>query len=63
MSDQNRTITVIPNGPLIVMGDSEITLPSGEKVTKETRVSLCRCGLSANKPYCDGGHKGKFQVD
>lgn len=49
---------VIENGPLIVTGQIEITHIDGSTEVKETRASFCRCGLSANKPYCDGGHKG-----
>jgi CDGSH-type Zn-finger protein len=31
-------------------------IPAGKEV-----VALCRCGLSKNKPFCDGAHKGVFQ--
>nr|WP_246351486.1 CDGSH iron-sulfur domain-containing protein [Deinobacterium chartae] len=43
-----------PDGPLLVRGDLRICGPDGER--SETRVALCRCGASANKPFCDGSH-------
>jgi CDGSH-type Zn-finger protein/uncharacterized Fe-S cluster protein YjdI len=49
-----NTAEVIPNGPLYLRGDLEI-VDSGT-IVRETRVSLCRCGASANKPFCDGAH-------
>lgn len=49
------------NGSYRVTGDVELIDAEGNKfVTKQT-FSLCRCGLSNNKPFCDGSHKGKFQ--
>ena len=45
-------ITVNDNGPLRIEGDGiNLCDPSGRTV-----VSLCRCGHSANKPFCDGQH-------
>ena len=53
-------ITVLDNGPFRVEGaqNIEIVWPDGSCVetTKDT-VFLCRCGASANKPFCDGKHK------
>jgi hypothetical protein len=46
-----------PNGPLFLRGDVKITDASGEVARGATRVALCRCGGSANKPYCDGTHR------
>lgn len=57
-------ITVNDNGSLKILadaeGDFEIYDPSGQKfdLGGRTAVSLCRCGASANKPFCDGAHKG-----
>mgnify|MGYP001599033486 FL=1 len=55
-------ITVNNNGSLRLEGvDSELTLcdatgkPFG--LGGRTVVSLCRCGHSENKPFCDGSHK------
>lgn len=44
------------NGPLRVSGNLEIISGTGRTVMKTTSVALCRCGHSANKPYCDGTH-------
>jgi CDGSH-type Zn-finger protein/uncharacterized Fe-S cluster protein YjdI len=48
-----NTITVRENGPLAVHAQIEI---GGEAAG--ARATLCRCGASANKPYCDGSHVG-----
>ena len=51
-------IKVIPNGPYRVNGPVKITDPQGNEIAIEEgrAVSLCRCGGSSNKPYCDGTH-------
>mgnify|MGYP001025035337 FL=1 len=54
-------IKVNDNGSLRITGDAELLDGEGKPfVTKQT-FSLCRCGLSNNKPFCDGSHKGRFQ--
>ena len=52
-------ITVKSNGPLRVEGDFEIVDEQGKAygLAGRTVISLCRCGHSANKPFCDGTHK------
>lgn len=58
------TITVNDNGSLKIEGaDFEIRDKSGALYGLQGRtiVSLCRCGKSANKPFCDGSHKGHFE--
>ena len=56
-------ITVGNNGSLRVEGDFEIVDPNGNNygLGGRTLVSFCRCGLSKNKPFCDGSHKGHFE--
>ena len=51
-------ITCRPNGPLAVEGDVEIYDPTGAKIdtSARPRISLCRCGGSVSKPFCDGTH-------
>jgi hypothetical protein len=50
-------IEIIENGPYIVKGKNTIVNTDGSVVENENDVYLCRCGKSANKPYCDGTHK------
>jgi CDGSH-type Zn-finger protein len=55
------TITVRKNGPLRVddpNGVIELVDADGNKydLTGKTALSLCRCGASANRPFCDGAH-------
>jgi CDGSH-type Zn-finger protein/uncharacterized Fe-S cluster protein YjdI len=45
-----------PNGPLAVSGNLEIISGTGRVVARVTGARLCRCGGSANKPFCDGTH-------
>jgi len=44
------------NGPLKVRGNLEILSGTGRAVARVTSAYLCRCGGSANKPFCDGTH-------
>lgn len=63
------TITVRPNGSLRVddpNGVIEMVDANGNKydLTGKAAFSLCRCGASANKPFCDGAHnKIAFQAN
>ncbi len=57
-------ITVNNNGSLRIEGeDFEIVDKDGNVygLGGRTLVSICRCGLSKNKPFCDGSHKGHFE--
>ena len=46
----------LPNGPLLFEGPVEICSGTGRTITREQTTALCRCGGSANKPFCDGTH-------
>lgn len=50
-------VKVTQGGPLLVTGSLTIELANGETVEKTGVSALCRCGASANKPYCDGSHQ------
>lgn len=52
------TVTVYPDGPLVVRGDFAVQGVDGTEIdTGGAAVALCRCGRSAVKPLCDGSHK------
>ena len=54
--------TLTANGPAYLHGD--ITVVSSDGVARtETRMALCRCGASQNKPYCDGSHTAAAFLD
>ena len=55
---RNGPLTVEPqtDGPLQVRGNLEITSGTGRVVARLQQARLCRCGGSANKPFCDGTH-------
>jgi CDGSH-type Zn-finger protein len=44
------------HGPLWVRGKIPIVSADGKQYTVRNRVTLCRCGKSGNKPFCDGSH-------
>ncbi|WP_281856056.1 CDGSH iron-sulfur domain-containing protein [Litoreibacter halocynthiae] len=47
----------IPDGPLKIEGNIELTTGTGRQIATLPKAFLCRCGASKNKPYCDGSHK------
>ena len=51
------TITPTPNGPLVLAGNIELVSGTGRTINRTVKAALCRCGGSANKPYCDGTHR------
>ncbi|MYH48095.1 MAG: hypothetical protein F4151_00830 [Gammaproteobacteria bacterium] len=53
---ERNTAIVERNGPVYLRGDLEIVTGQGEVLLKDTRIALCRCGASENKPFCDGSH-------
>lgn len=52
-------ITIKNNGSIRVEGEFELFDGAGNKFDLQDKpaISLCRCGESANKPFCDGAHK------
>lgn len=50
------TVTPAPDGPLLLSGPVEVVTGTGKTINRTTNAAFCRCGRSANKPYCDGTH-------
>lgn len=52
------TIKARENGPYLVTGTVTLTDCDGNAYTVSgTNMSLCRCGGSSGKPFCDGSHR------
>jgi CDGSH-type Zn-finger protein/uncharacterized Fe-S cluster protein YjdI len=49
-------VLVSRDGPLYLRGDIEMRDEAGALALRDTRMALCRCGRSANKPFCDNAH-------
>ena len=58
LAQQGGPLNINPskNGPLMVIGNTTIKSSSGRNAWTGTKVALCRCGASNNKPFCDGSH-------
>jgi CDGSH-type Zn-finger protein/uncharacterized Fe-S cluster protein YjdI len=54
------SVQVTADGPLHVRGEIMVQREDGTPIVSDTRVALCRCGMSGNKPFCDGAHKQGF---
>jgi len=50
-------INVFDDGPLGIEELETLTNSNGGELEVKSRIALCRCGASENKPYCDGTHK------
>jgi CDGSH-type Zn-finger protein len=53
------TITVNENGCYVIGGAKgyRVVREGSEELIDRASIALCRCGQSANKPFCDGTHK------
>lgn len=56
-------ITVNSNGSLRIEGEIEMVDKNGNVYDLGGRevIGVCRCGMSKNKPFCDGSHKDNFE--
>jgi len=57
LSIEGSNVKIMPNGPVRFIGPCLVTLQDGTVVEKPNGVAICRCGGSANYPFCDSSHK------
>ena len=55
--EKTPQIDVTENGPILISGPASIKYNGNQELKESKTIALCRCGLSSNKPYCDGTHK------
>jgi len=53
----HAVIEVIENGPLKITGNILLRDLKRDTIGKPEEISICLCGKSGNKPYCDDSHK------
>ena len=62
--DAEPAIAIAPNGPYVVTGGPDLLDTTRGEGASTRRFTLCRCGGSKNKPFCDGSHwYNKFTDD
>ena len=59
-SVNHGTITPTDNGPYLVDGNITLLDAEGNPYETGSTIALCRCGLSATKPFCDGSHEKTY---
>ncbi|HVS30344.1 MAG TPA: diguanylate cyclase [Thermoanaerobaculia bacterium] len=56
------SVSLVTGGPLYIKGDITLENVDGTEVRRDSRMALCRCGQSRNKPFCDNSHlAAKFE--
>jgi CDGSH-type Zn-finger protein/uncharacterized Fe-S cluster protein YjdI len=59
--DEPTTITATRDGSLHFEGRTVVMSPDGDTLADQGDLSLCRCGRSGTKPFCDTSHEGQFE--
>jgi CDGSH-type Zn-finger protein/uncharacterized Fe-S cluster protein YjdI len=57
-----NAVVVVEDGPVHLRGDLDVRTATGDPVTRETRLAVCRCGRSGTRPLCDGSHERTFEA-
>ncbi len=50
------TLSIVPNGPYVVKGGATLDDAVWAEGASREHFTLCRCGQSKNKPFCNGAH-------
>jgi uncharacterized Fe-S cluster protein YjdI/CDGSH-type Zn-finger protein len=56
MPDDAVSLHMKRNGPLYIRGEVRVEREDGSVIVADQRLALCRCGATANAPFCDGSH-------
>ncbi len=54
-------VQILDDAPIVIKGETELLDGDGKTMKTASELHLCRCGLSKDKPFCDGSHQGKFE--
>lgn len=57
-TDSEPNVFIAPNGPYVISGGDGFLDTSWGEGASRSQYTLCRCGASKNKPFCDGSHWG-----
>lgn len=57
VADEQATLRLVTDGPIYVRGQITVKSANGDVLLEDTRMALCRCGASRNKPLCDNSHR------
>ena len=57
MNQETFKINISQHGSLLIKGGVTLVYPDGHEETHGKTIALCRCGISAQKPFCDGRRK------
>jgi CDGSH-type Zn-finger protein/uncharacterized Fe-S cluster protein YjdI len=61
---EKTEVVIIKNGPFLVKGSFKILDIDGNEIVTNIPASLCRCGQTQKKPFCDGSHiQNNFKID
>jgi len=61
--DERVNVKLMKNGPINIRGKVNLKTGFQDSGQNLKRISLCRCGLSKNKPFCDASHLKEFRDD
>jgi len=62
--EEKTEVVIIKNGPFLIKGSFKVLDIDGNEIVSENPASLCRCGQTKDRPFCDGSHiQYDFKID